>query len=593
MIEGIYQPYLLHNAGGDGIHRLLHRVPCRPVVSGAEALFLIVVRPADGLGRFVVASLRVEGACTGIFHVYAPGKVAQHRGIGYQVVLYRKRVVAYRLYGRAYGADSLCGAVEAVVAGLFADAAGNGENIPAVIHNAEAALNELLAVRRERSVVGFQAGVGVFKQLVHLSLHIEVNVQISRVAPAPELVPRFGVGNTQLIAQVGDYLIDSRVEIPVLRNGVAAVPLVGEGAVLSEYLVPRNVLVVQVALVLAVLADYAVIIIVAHIGVAVVCPLYGSAELYLLGKSRFIFVGADIALIVHTAQSVFLTDLGLSRVIVHVISGGRTDDSRQQSALGYGQVAYLLVEVILRRRADTGGGTAEADTVQVAFKDIILCVFVFQRQRPEYLPELSAYGYIVVLGYRPDKLLGYGGAARRTACESRREGNAESSLPVNAVMLEETLILDRREGVQRVLPDIFDIDPDTALAAADGLQQDLLVIAVHSVDEAGVRKLYVRQVDVKAALRELHDIHSQSHGNDAYCYNKYHYHAQKYRAEKSKHSAHPLIPRHSVGMIVAFYRLLLPAHFRAGLGSVVIIIDLYIFYFFISHFFTCSDISKG
>ena len=152
--------------------------------------------------------------------MYLARKILEHSRVCDEVVFYGKRVVADRLYRRAYGTYRLCSAVEAVVTRLLADAACDSKYIPAVVHDNECTLDELFAVRGEGRVIGAEAGIWILEHLSEPFLHSKVLVEIRGVAAASELIPCFVVGYAEFCGKIGDYLIYRRVNIPVLGHGV-------------------------------------------------------------------------------------------------------------------------------------------------------------------------------------------------------------------------------------------------------------------------------------------------------------------------------------------------------------------------------------
>lgn len=145
----------------------------------------------------------------------------------------------------------------------------------------------------------------------------------------------------------------------------------------------------------------------------------------------------------------------------------------------------------------------------------------------EDLAELTLPAYFLIAGEVLYKLLGY----RRTAAAvAVREERACGSVPVNALMRVETLVLGSYDSVDEALGHVLVVDPDAVLLCGKALYLDKLVILVVAVDEARVLHLDILQVRVVGIIREVQDIHGKHRRNDAHHDDQYQQHCGECRA---------------------------------------------------------------
>ena len=225
-----------------------------------------------------------------------------------------------------------------------------------------------------------------------------------------------------------------------------------------------------------------------------------------------VFLGGDHSLLVHTAQGVVLLLLAACEVEIRGHLAGISYHSCQDRCLADVQLRNVLAEVVLRRSADSVYHSAEPDLVQVALKNVDLGVFLLQAEGAEYLTEFTLPADLVIAGEVLYQLLGDGGTAAAVAVGEERSCG---TVPVNALVGVESLVLRGNDCVHDVWGDVLVVHPDAVLLGSKPLYLHQLVVLIIAVDKACVLHLDVAQVRVVALVREIQHIHRQHRRHDA------------------------------------------------------------------------------
>ena len=259
-------------------------------------------------------------------------------------------------------------------------------------------------------------------------------------------------------------------------------------------------------------------------------------------------------LLVHAAQGVILLLLASRKVEIRGHLAGVSYHSREDCGFTDVQFRGVLAEIVLRSRAHAVHHSTEPDLVEVTLQNVDLGVFLFKAHRAEYLAQLTLPADLVIAGEVLDQLLRYRGT---TAAVAVREERARGTVPVNALVSVETLVLGGDNSVDDVGGDILVIHPDAVLLCGKALDLDKFVVLVVAVNEACVLHLDVAEICVIAVVREIQDIHRQHRDNDADHDDEYQQHCRECRADYS-HRVPEIFHRAAAGLFSgALFRLLL------------------------------------
>ena len=240
-----------------------------------------------------------------------------------------------------------------------------------------------------------------------------------------------------------------------------------------------------------------------------------------------LFFGDEV-LIAHLAQNgsaAIFVILGVDqRIPLRRVLG----DAGDRRALADGALIDGLVEIQLRRRLDALTVVAEVDDVEVCLDDLILAVFLFDIDRAEDLSELTGERDLVIVGQVFDQLLGQSRAAVVVGAGSQRQYRRAGSLPVDAVVLVKTLVLDRDDRIDHRLRDVLvifliglifivQIDPDTVLGAVQRLVRIFAELAgrgILDIDKGALVQRARRQVDTCRLVSDLEDKDTDGDAHD-------------------------------------------------------------------------------
>ena len=205
----------------------------------------------------------------------------------------------------------------------------------------------------------------------------------------------------------------------------------------------------------------------------------------------------DIALVVHLAQDGLLTFLVLLFIIEGIIERGLVGDAYDAGGLGQRKLRHVLAKIGFRRGLNAPAALAEVDRVEIPLDDLLFVVLLFQLQRAEDFRQLSLDGHVVLAGQVLDELLGDGGAAVAGLHLGKHlHKSAGGAVPVHALVLVKTLILDGYQRFFHIPGDLLVVHPNALLLAGQGDQLLPLAGGVLIIDGAGLAELVVLQRDI-------------------------------------------------------------------------------------------------
>ena len=373
-------------------------------------------------------------------------RVAHERIGSYEPKVDCRAVGRDRLYRGAGGAVGPGGAVEAEVYRLLADAAAERQHLALErIHYDYRTLQLLVAVRRLR----YRREVAVDR--VDTGLNVCIKAAVYLVAAVIEQGTRGVLADAFLRHEILRDIVNDRL------------------SVVGHYLL-------SIALVGSVSED----------------------KLLIHGLTVLVIV--DIALLVHLAQDRLLTLLIVLPVIEGVVIRRQIRDADDRGALGKRQLRHVLAEIGLRRGLYAEAALTEVHSVEVPFHDLLLVVLLLKLKRGEYLGELALDRDLFLTGQVLYELLGDGRAAvAALAAGEDRDERTGRTVPVNALVLIEALILDGDQRLFHVPRDLVIVDPDAVLLAGERGELAPLTDGVLIPDGARFIKLEVlkRKVEVR------------------------------------------------------------------------------------------------
>ena len=350
-------------------------------------------------------------------------------------------------------------AVQTEIDGLFPNPAAESQNSAVIgIHNDDGALKLLLIA----SALGHLFGIGILR--VNDLLDSRVHAAVDLVAAVIEKLFRGVVVQTLLPHQIPD-------DIP-----------------------NDNFFIIGI--------DFLMILLVR-----------GALENQLLCHGAFPGVVIDIALFVHLAQDDLLPLLVVRLVVERVVIGRLVRDADDGGAFCQGKVLDVFSEIGMSCDADTPAAFTKIDSVEVPFENFLFVVFLFQFQSAEDLGQLALDGNLILAGQVFQKLLGDGRAA--VAClhaGKHLDKGAGRAVPVNPLVVIETLVFDGNQSLLHILGDVFILDPDAPLIAPDGNTLLPLPGKVLIPDGAGFAQLIVFQSDIQIRSQTCLDIIGKNTG---------------------------------------------------------------------------------
>ena len=209
------------------------------------------------------------------------------------------------------------------------------------------------------------------------------------------------------------------------------------------------------------------------------------------GQRRIHLRLGDRALFLHPAQHVGAPLPRPLRVLVGAVIVRALWQAGEQGGLGQRQRADRLPEPRARRHLDAVGAAAEIDPVEVEPEDLRLGLEPLQPRGHDHLADLALVGDVVAHRQVFHHLLRNGRAAGRP---SRRgevaDEGADHTALVDAVVLVETLVLGRDEGLLHEVGHAFDRHDEAAPMRLEGLG---IGLARRIQDDAGAGQLDVAQ----------------------------------------------------------------------------------------------------
>ena len=384
----------------------------------------------DGIDRACDTAFdrhRAAGRHSAVVHrpghaVFLPQRAVVHGRARHDYALIHRRAVGrQRLEGRTGLAARIGRKRKFTLAGLFAAAARDADNVAHLIGDDHCALRTLavfLRIREDRII-----RPNLIKDVLDVGINGCIDLEAAGVYHIAG--NRFGIA--LLLHQIVDHIADDRVG--------------------------------KVAVGLAYILDIGLIRTVDQ----------------LLCHSRVVLRLVDHALIEHLVENDDLALLDLIRMVVHVVDRGVVGQAREHRTFRERQLGHILAEVGVGRGLHAVAAVAEVDRVEVHGQDAVLVVYhVLQRKRAEDLVDLTLDRIIVLIRCVLDQLLGDGRAAVLRAAEQPVFHRAQRALPVDAVVRVKALVLDRDHRVLEVLRDLLAVHPFAALQAAQRFIQRLL-----------------------------------------------------------------------------------------------------------------------
>jgi len=211
----------------------------------------------------------------------------------------------------------------------------------------------------------------------------------------------------------------------------------------------------------------------------------------------------DDALSEHLVENDGLTFLVLVGVDIGVVDGGIVRNADQRGAFGQIQVLDVLAEIDLRGALHAGTVLAQIDDVEIPLQDFLLGILLFEFQGAEDFHNLPANRNLLLTGQILDKLLRYGGAAGRAGAQEHFHARLDCRIPVDALVIEETLVLDGHAGLDQIVRYLAVFDPGPVFPAVELLQHNILACGrILAIDDRGLveRKAFDGKVDL---LRQI------------------------------------------------------------------------------------------
>ena len=165
-----------------------------------------------------------------------------------------------------------------------------------------------------------------------------------------------------------------------------------------------------------------------------------------------------------------------------IVAVGISDNGGDGGAFAQRQILKILAEVVLRGDLHAVAGAAEEDDVHVSLENLLLGETLLDLHGEIGLLHLAAIGLLAAEHGQLDQLAGERGRALGAAAHEVVDDGAHLALQVDAVVLEEALVLDGDDGVDEVLGNLVDLHVDSVLRALELRNQTALAV----VDERGL-----------------------------------------------------------------------------------------------------------
>ena len=269
-----------------------------------------------------------------------------------------------------------------------------------------------------------------------------------------------------------------------------------------------------------------------------------------VGKDHLFIAGSlvdclilDHSLLVHLLQHKQLpVAVVLQRPVADkgIIHRGIVCDGDEAGALRQSQVLGVLAEIHARGRLGTKAGLTEVGRVEVACKNLILIIPLFQLQRPVDLHHLALDSDLIVTRNVFDKLLGNGGAALHAPSGHCAEYGPNGALPVHALVRIKTLVLNGHNGLAQIIRDLVTGEEDAVFAVVEGLVKlpfiGFPILGIHFRSKGHI---VGGQIHLHLILHGPVDIHGENDGEKDH---GQHHHREN-RSDDESHLASPSLRR--------------------------------------------------
>ena len=443
-VEDVACTHEVAHPDGDGVQRAGKAVPERQV--GVVAVVAAVVAgpaaPCVGIGLQLLVGQAHQAVLPAVVlvaddHILleVEGRVVEHGGPVDQTILDAQRIRTDGLDGGAGLPGDAISAVQGKALGLFAQTAHHGQHIAVVVQRDHRGLCADVAVVVDRAVL---AGAGLGGAVLVVHLHIVV-----RDAGHFFLMP---AGREVGIVGVEHQILHRGLELGVHGglDGVAAGVEHTLGGGLVHTLLGHDVL--------------------HHLVEEGVGEVGGGGAALLaaillrqhqrLRRCVAVIILRDDALLPHIVEQEVAAVDEVFGVGVGVVVGRILGDGSDGRALPEGQLADILVEVLVGRRLDALNGAREADGVEIRFQNGLLGIAAAQDEGAVNLAQLAqcalnAAGALVA-GQILDELLLQRGGALLGAVDGQQvliDHRADGTLEVDARLGVEVLILGADECI--------------------------------------------------------------------------------------------------------------------------------------------------
>ena len=434
------------------------------------------------------------------------GRIVEHGGPVHQPVLHAQCIGADGLDGGAGLPLHAVGAVQREALGLFAQTARDGQHVAVVVQRDHGRLGAHVAVIIHGAVLG-NAGLGG-AVLVH-HLHVVV-----RNGGHLFLMP---AGREVSVVRVQHQVFHLGLQLGVHGglDGKAAGVQHLLGVRLRDALLGHDVL--------HHFLEQCIGEVGGHGGVLLVAVVLRQRQR--LGGGVAVVLLADHTLLPHVVHDEVSAVDQVLRVGVGVVVGGVLGDGSDGGTLPQGQLADVLVEVLVGRRLNALDGAGEADGIQVRLQDGLLGVTAAQAERTVDLTQLTQSALnaagAVVIGQVLDELLLQRGSTLLGAVDGQQiliDHGTNGAFEVDARLVVEILVLGADECILQVGWDLLQVGPHAV--AVGGAQGGILHLCtgvrIVGHDHAGLAQLDVVQVQQVAVVgRGLHHIVHHAHGQQA------------------------------------------------------------------------------